>query len=44
LILIDDKGYPKLHGLNYAKYIHEYCTGVSEEQITIYLAPEVMQR
>lgn len=31
LILIDEKGYPRLHCLNYCKYTDEYHKGVCEE-------------
>jgi hypothetical protein len=43
-VLLDEKGYPKLHGFNNACYFDEFEIGPKEDAISIYLAPEVLER
>lgn len=43
-ILLDEKGYPKLHGLNNVRRVNDYEMGPPEEVLSIYLAPEVLLR
>ena len=43
-ILIDEAGYPKILSLNDVLYFNEYEQGANEENITMYLAPEILLR